>query len=74
MMVRTHGKESTYKNGCRCQSCKTAHAEAAARYRDNNPGPKEHGTIYAYRVLGCRCDDCREANRVYQAAYRAALR
>lgn len=73
-MSRTHGRVATYRAGCRCAECKTAHAAAHADWRARR-GPKlrrgSHGTLYGYRVLGCRCPRCREAARLYQRELRA---
>jgi len=57
-----------------CSECRTAHAEAAARWRARaeRGEPPEHGTLYGYRVYSCRCGGCRRANTTYQRAYRAA--
>jgi hypothetical protein len=32
-MARTHGKISTYVNGCRCDECKRAARDTRRRYR-----------------------------------------
>jgi hypothetical protein len=32
-MARTHGKTSTYANGCRCDECKRAARDTRRRYR-----------------------------------------
>lgn len=34
----THGKESTYSKGCRCDECREAARIGAARRRDERPG------------------------------------
>lgn len=61
--MRTHGKRSTYRSGCRCDQCRAANSTYDRELRAR-AGLREHGnrTTYSY---GCRCEPCRAANRDY---------
>jgi hypothetical protein len=77
-MSRTHGLASTYRHGCRCEDCRTAHtiqaaaerARRAERSRDEVP----HGTFGGYVNWACRCDPCSEANSAKCADYQARIK
>lgn len=85
-----HGTNGRYRQGCRCQPCKTANADYSAQQREVyrataavDPGaiPK-HGTLTSYAQWGCRCESCvttareydRERRRKARAAKQAAER
>lgn len=81
--MRTHGKEPTYRHGCRCQACTEANrlgglarrrkrgVRPAEQYRDElrAAASLRHG-IRARYVKGCRCDACTAAEAAYRAEYR----
>lgn len=54
-----HGTESKYAQGCRCDDCKRASADARRRRRQT-PNPRKHNAN-AYNN-GCRCAECRQAH------------
>ena len=68
-----HGTDSRYTKGCRCDECRSAHAEARrnlrARYRVE--GFPSHGTYGSYSN-GCHCAECTAAFRKYAAARRSS--
>lgn len=53
-----HGTLTGYSYGCRCDKCKSAHAEA--RPKSNT----KHGTERAYTKKKCRCRKCVKAQRI----------
>lgn len=68
-MARAHGLGRYKHDGCRCEVCTEANAEAQRRYRGGKQfQPTDHGSRWCY-VKGCRCDECVQANRDYQREY-----
>ena len=74
---RTHGTNSTYKAGCRCEPCTKA-ASAYAKERRlareagdirTSTGERTHGARSTYKA-GCRCKPCTEAQSAYNAKKR----
>ena len=74
---RTHGTNSTYKAGCRCEPCTKA-ASAYAKERRlareagdirTSTGERTHGARSTYKA-GCRCKPCTEAQSAYNAKQR----
>lgn len=77
-----HGTNGRYRQGCRCQPCKTANAEYSAQQREVyrataavDPGaiPK-HGTLTSYAQWGCRCEPCVTKAREYDRERRRKAR
>lgn len=73
-----HGTTPRYRQGCRCQPCKTANADWSATQRavyrataavDPSVIP-EHGTLTSYAQWGCRCEKCVEHVREYDRVRR----
>lgn len=82
----THGKASSYRNGCRCAECREAFrvAHMAWRRRTGQRPFAEylaarkttvppHGTETRYVGHGCRCEDCKRASREARARRRAKV-
>lgn len=71
----THGKASTYRHGCRCDDCRSAHTDHCKRKRaERRSRPHEeipHG-LGGYRNWNCRCEVCKAAKSEANAAYRAS--
>ncbi len=79
---QTHGTDSCYRRGCRCEPCRQAHSVVTRAYAEKRaiasgkmprrlrPEP-EHGTRPRY-LRGCRCDPCKAAQATYQREWRAA--
>jgi len=75
-----HGTMYAYAAyGCRCDACRRANTQSAAKYRaakralplDENV---QHGTTNGYDLRRCRCEKCREAHRIAMALYRSSKR
>lgn len=71
--MSTHGTDSMYRQGCRCDSCRRAHRLAHAKWRREASWrqPPTHDRN-GYNNYGCRCTVCCEASRAYFQARRAA--
>ena len=78
--VAGHGASAYRGRGCRCEVCRTSHAEkqreerrARAERLRADPTLAPHGTESTYRNWGCRCEPCTAANSAAcAAAYKAA--
>jgi hypothetical protein len=84
----THGKASSYKNGCRCDACREAnrdwqraymHRTGRSRPRavyiaERRANPPPHGTESRYTDRRCRCDECKRASATARRERRAADR
>ena len=71
----SHGTESRYRRGCRCDPCKSTATAARTRRRKQSPVSTSatHGRAATYSN-GCRCQDCRAAHTVNRRAQRSAAR
>jgi hypothetical protein len=74
----THGN-SAYRNGCRCDDCRTAATAYTLaiqyRRRDQRIQPPMHGvTTNGYCNYRCRCDACKAAYAAWQREYKARRR
>ena len=71
---RSHGTQSSYVGGCRCQECRTASAEHRKRHRAEKAAARQlvdgrmvavaapvHGSSSTYHNHFCRCAPCTEA-------------
>jgi len=70
----THGKASTYGEGCRCADCRAANTRKGKRQTANRlarPQDVPHGTLSGYCNWACRCDPCRAAGRARNARLKA---
>lgn len=73
-----HGEQRGYSRGCRCDSCRTAHAayvrqrREVARFLPDKQIP--HGSTNGYVNYRCHCTPCTEAHRLRVRAYRANRR
>lgn len=71
--MATHGTPYRYRAGCRCASCKQAHAAKVRSDRGKRMArgstPATHGSV-TYRNYGCRCQACSTANSEYLQQYR----
>jgi hypothetical protein len=73
---KRHGHVNTYKNGCRCEACRTANSvyQAAGNVRRSaDPALADragHGKPSTYVNYACRCDACRAAVSAVQRARR----
>jgi len=69
-----HGTQRRYNQGCRCDKCKKANADAMAFYRANKlskPIPdRVHGTVNGYTNYNCRCQPCKDAHAAQVNNYR----
>ena len=68
-----------YRRGCRCDTCREAHAVWAVAYRARRytgfTGPDcGNASRSTYINQGCRCDKCRAANAAAMAEYRGRKR
>lgn len=79
---RVHGRDVTYRRGCRCEECVFEARERERRYYRRKltqavtPRFKkilEHGKPASYSK-GCRCESCRDAQRIYMKEYRLRKR
>lgn len=66
----THGINSSYIAGCRCDPCREAHAEYMRDYRRRKGAipfrPWRHGMSTTGYQRGCRCQACWDAYNEYQ--------
>jgi hypothetical protein len=74
--MATHGLPSTYRHGCRCDECRTAHtADCAARRAQRSERPADevpHG-LSGYNNWACRCGTCSLAKSEANAQYWASV-
>src|SRR5256885_109735 len=47
--MRTHGRRSTYTNGCRCDECKAAHRAYQRKYHRRDPARTSRENARKYR-------------------------
>lgn len=73
-----HGTVNGYANlGCRCDSCRRAHADNHAAYMRRKRAAGQvigrHGSSVAYDS-GCRCDECRLAHNARSVEKKRRIR
>ena len=66
----SHGEQSGYYAGCRCEPCTAANTDRIRKARADrhermrrDPSVAPHGTASTYQNWGCRCADCTAAKR-----------
>lgn len=68
--MRTHGKRSTYKSGCRCFECGRANRNyfkgLQARKQASHVPDDLHGTFLAAQIHKCKCETCNNFLRLYK--------
>lgn len=71
-----HGNTGYLSYACRCEICKTLHAEMhklqVAKRKAKGPAFWTHGIITTYTNFKCRCLECSEAAKLYAAKRWAA--
>lgn len=68
--MKTHGTDTAWREGCRCEPCGKAHTRAYnAKWfqRAQTRTPPTHG-LNGYKNYGCRCEVCGEAGSAYNRA------